>query len=281
MEIVNTTEKYIQWMRCKGMAQSSIDNYASQLKMFLSHFSNVVRPVEVSSEQIIEYLLTKIKPNSQRHAHSAIKLFYTNIVGQPLKFKHIPYAKKEKQLPQPLEVEEILAMISSCKNTKHKLIIYLLYGCGFRCQELLDLQWVHIDRKANVIYVIQGKGKKDRKVQLYPDLIDLLTKYYHEYKNELVGKPYVLVGQNLPQYSQRSVNEVLKQLAVKSGIKRNIHAHLMRHSYATHMLDSGIDLRTIQELLGHANCKTTEIYTHVSKKRIASIPSPMSIALRA
>jgi len=274
-------ERFVLWMKTKGMANSSIENYSSQLKMFLNHFISIEKSRLITSEQIMEYLLTKIKPNSQRHAHSAIKLFYTHIVGQPLKFKHIPYAKKEKQLPQPLEVEEILAMIAACKNTKHKLIIYLLYGCGFRCQELIDLQWSHIDRKANVIYVIQGKGKKDRKVQLYPDLIDMLTKYYHEYKSELVGKPYVLVGQNLPQYSQRSVNEVLKQLAAKAGIKRNVHAHIFRHSYASHMLDSGIDLRAIQELLGHSSVKVTEIYTHVSKKRIASIPSPMSLALRA
>lgn len=279
MEIVNATEKYIQWMKCKGMAPSSIDNYASQIRMFLGHFGNVARPVEVSAEDIMSYLLTKIKPNSQRHAHSAIKLFYTHVVGQPLKFKHIPYAKKEKKLPQPLEVEEILAILAACKNTKHRVIIYLLYGCGFRCQELLDLQWKHIDRKANVIYVVQGKGKKDRKVQFYPELIELLTVYFHEYKKELLGKPHVLVGQQGEQYSQRSVNEVLKQLAAKANITRNVHAHLLRHSYATHMLDSGIDLRTIQELLGHSSSKTTEIYTHVSKKRIAAIPSPMALAL--
>ena len=239
----------------------------------------MARPTEVSAEDIVGYLLTKIKSNSQRHAHSAIKLFYANIVGQPLKFKHIPYAKKEKKLPQPLEVCEIQAMLNRCENTKHRVILFILYGCGLRVGELISLRWVDIDRKAGVIQVIQGKGKKDRRVQLYPELTQLLTEYYHEFKHECRGNTYVLRGQFGSKYSQASVNQVLKQLAKKAGIRRNIHAHLLRHSYATHLLESGIDLRTIQELLGHSSVKVTEIYTHISKKRIASIPSPMQMVL--
>jgi integrase/recombinase XerD len=280
MEIVNTTNKFIQWMRVRNMAGSTIDNYAAQVRMFLTYFKDVPRPVEVSAEQIMDYLLTKIKPNTQRHAHSALKLFFCNIVGQPLKFKHIPYAKKEQKLPQPLEMDEMLRMVQACGNKKHMVILYLLYGCGLRCQELIDLKWKHIDRAAKVIYVVQGKGKKDRKVQLYPDLVRVLTEYYTQYKQELKDSEYVLKGQCMPQYSQRSVNEVLKQLAAKAGIKRNVHAHLLRHGYASHMLDAGVDLRTIQELLGHSSSKTTEIYTHVSKKHIASTVSPMQLALQ-
>jgi len=279
MNYVHATELFVQWMQVKGLAESTISNYSSQVKSFGHHFKDVDRFRNISSEQIMDYLLTKIATNSQRHAHSAIKLFYTNVVKQPLKFKHIPYAQKERKLPRPLEVDEILGMIEVCANTKHRVIIYLLYGCGFRIQELIDLKWSHIDRAANVIYIIQGKGKKDRKVQLYPELVKLLEMYYAEFKHECKGNEYVLKGQLKPQYTQSSINRVLKQLAKKSGIKRNVHAHLLRHSYASHMLESGIDLRTIQELLGHTSSKTTEIYTHVSTKRIASIPSPMSIAL--
>jgi site-specific recombinase XerD len=132
---------------------------------------------------------------------------------------------------------------------------------------------------ANVIYVIQGKGKKDRKVQLFADLVRVLEEYYRAYP-ELKGNEYVLKGQFTNQYSQKSVNEVLKQLAKKAGIKRNVHAHLLRHGYASHMLDAGVDLRTIQELLGHASSKTTEIYTHVSKRHIANTVSPMTLVLQ-
>ncbi len=281
MNYVHATELFVQWMRVKGLAESTISNYSSQVRSFGHHFRDVDRFRNITSEQIMDYLLTKIATNSQRHAHSAIKLFYTNIVKQPLKFKHIPYAKKEKKLPRPLEADQIMSMLKVCYNTKHKVILYLLYGCGLRIQELIDLKWSHIDRASGVIYVIQGKGKKDRKVQLYPDLIHLLEDYYKEFRSECRGNPYVLKGQVKQQYTQSSINQVLKQLAKKAGIKRNVHAHLLRHSYASHLLESGIDLRTIQELLGHYSSKTTEIYTHVSVKRIASIPSPMAIAISA
>jgi integrase/recombinase XerD len=276
MNYVQATESFVQWMQVKGLAESTISNYASQVRLFGIHFQNIDRFRNITTEQIMDYLLTKVATNSQRHAHSALKLFYTNIIKQPMKFKYIPYAKKEKKLPQPLEASEIQKMINACTNTKHKVILYLLYGCGLRVQELIDLQWKDIDRSASVIYVVKGKGKKDRKVQLYPELLTLLTNYYREYKNEIGNNPYILKGQSAPKYSQKSVNQVLKQLANKAEIRGNVHAHLLRHSYATHMLDSGTDLRTIQELLGHSSSKTTEIYTHVSKFKIANTPSPMS-----
>lgn len=279
MDIGLAIDKYVLWMRGRNLAKSTIENYEAQVRLFLTHFKHVEKCRLITGDEIAEYVLTKTKPNSQRHAHSAIKLFYTNVVGQPMKFKHIPYAKKEQKLPQPLEMEEMLAMVNVCENKKHMVILYLLYGCGLRNQELIDLKWTHIDRVANVIYVIQGKGKKDRKVQLFADLVRVLKEYYRAYP-ELKGNEYVLKGQFTNQYSQKSVNEVLKQLAKKAGIKRNVHAHLLRHGYASHMLDAGVDLRTIQELLGHASSKTTEIYTHVSKRHIANTVSPMTLVLQ-
>jgi integrase/recombinase XerD len=276
MDYVQAADSFVQWMVTKRMADSTVKNYRSQIITFGAAFKHVDRFRNITTDQIMDYLATKVQANSQRHAHSAIKLFYTNVVKQPMKFRYIPYAKKEKKLPKPLEATEIEAMLKVCSNTKHRVIIYLLYGCGMRVQELLDLQWSHIDRAGGVIYVIKGKGKKDRQVQLYPELIELLTAYYQEYRSQLKGKPYVLCGQYGEQYTQTSVNQVLKQLATKAGIKGRVHAHLLRHSYATHLLEGGTDLRTIQELLGHSSTKTTEIYTHVSKRRIASVPSPMS-----
>lgn len=266
-------------MKAKRLAESTIKSYKAQVMQFGAHFKHVDRFRNITADQILDYLTTKIEANTQRHAHSAIKLFYTNIIGQPLKFRHIPYAKKDKKLPQPLEASEIMAMLKVCRNTKHRVILFLLYGCGLRVQEMIDLQWAHIDRAAGIIYVVKGKGNKDRKVALYPELLQLLTDYYREYRDELSGNAYVLKGQFGPQYSQKSVNEVLKQLAEKAGVRGRVHAHLMRHSYATHLMDAGTDLRTIQELLGHSSPKTTQIYTHVSKKRIASVPSPMTIAM--
>lgn len=266
-------------MTAKELANSTISSYSSQMLLFGKSHQSVDRFRNITSEQIINYLTTKVRPNTRRHAHSALKLFYTNIVNQPNKFNRIPYAKKERKLPQPLEIDEILGMLDVCKNTKHRVIVYLLYGCGFRIQELIDLKWSHIDRASNVIYVIQGKGKKDRKVQLFPQLIELLEKYYFDFNKECRVSDYVLKGQSKPKYSDTSINNVLKKLAKDAGIRKNVHAHILRHSYASHMLESGINLRTIQELLGHENCSTTEIYTHISVKHIASTPSPMELAL--
>ena len=282
MEKTTTVTKEVQLfethLRAKDYADSTIGTYASVVRNFLRHMRRT--PVRVSADEIVQYISTYGPSATKAQVRGALLNYYTHVVGQPNKFQRVPYPKKDKKLPQPLEQSEIIAMLNVCENTKHKVILFLLYGCGLRIQELIDLKWKNINRAAGIIYVVKGKGNKDRKVALYPELLELLTAYYREYRNELVGNEYVLKGQFGSQYSQKSVNEVLKQLARKAKVNGNVHAHLLRHSYATHLLDAGTDLRTIQELLGHSSTKTTEIYTHVSKKRIASIQSPMSQALR-
>jgi len=193
----------------------------------------------------------------------------------PLKLDKIPYSKKDKKLPIVLSVEEIQRMFTACENLKHKVILALLYSCGFRVSELINLKWTHIDRSRMIINVVQGKGKKDRQVMLSPDLIPLLEKYWNEYK----PKEYVLNGQ-FPEkelrYSDRSIGEVIKQLAEKAGIdKKRVHTHLIRHCFATHLVEQGTDINLIQRLLGHNNVKTTSIYLHISNNLIKSIPSPI------
>lgn len=272
MEIVNHKKKFTQWMQVKNLADSTVENYASQIVSFLSYFKDIDRPIEVSGEQIMSYLLTKIKPNSQRHAHSAIKLFYTNIIGQPLKFKHIPYAKKEKKLPQALEENEIESVLSVCKNIKHKSILYLAYACGLRVSEIINLKIADIDSNSMTININQAKGKKDRIVPMPQELLDMLRLYFKEYR----PNTYLFNGQNSLQYSDRSINQFFKDLAVKAGIKKNVHIHLLRHSYASHSLEQGTDIRYIQEILGHSSPLTTQIYTHISKKAISKISSPLS-----
>jgi integrase/recombinase XerD len=221
----------------------------------------------------MDYLLTKIAPNTQRHAHSAIKLFYTNIIEQPFKFKRIPYAKIEKKLPQPLEESEIQGIINACTNLKHKAILYLAYACGLRVSEIINLEITHIDSKAMVINIILAKGKKDRIVPLPERLLFMLRDYYKQYR----PLKYLFNGQSgAPQYSERSINMFLKALALSVGIKKNVHIHLLRHSYATHNLEHGVDIRYIQEILGHSSPTTTNIYTHCSRKTISNIQSPIN-----
>jgi integrase/recombinase XerD len=174
-------------------------------------------------------------------------------------------------LPNVLSKEEVKLIITAPTNLKHKTMLSLIYSCGLRCGELLALQPHHIDSKRNIVLLKNSKGKKDRIVPLSPKILELLRDYYKLYK----PKKYLFEGQNTRQpYDARSLQQVLKQTLQKTGIKKPVTLHWLRHSYATHLLESGTDLRYIQELLGHNSSKTTEIYTHVSTKNIQQIKSP-------
>ena len=150
-------------------------------------------------------------------------------------------------------------------------MLCLLYSCGLRSGELLNLQPIHIDSKRNIVLLKNAKGKKDRITPLSPIILEMLREYYIVYKPKI----WLFEGQNAgDQYSEQSLQSVLKQALQKAGIKNPVTLHWLRHSYATHLLESGTDLRYIQELLGHSSSKTTEIYTHVSTKSLQQIKSP-------
>lgn len=193
-------------------------------------------------------------------------------MGQKEKFKHIPYARKNERLPIILSVEEIQKMFSVCDNLKHKVILALLYSCGLRVSELINLKWCNIDRSRMIINIIQAKGNKDRQVMLTPSIVPLLEKYWYEYKS----KEYVLNGQFGLRYSSRSVGEVVKQLADKSGLNKRVYTHLLRHCSFSHMVESGTDIALVSKIAGHSNIKTTNIYLHLSHNLISKIQSPIN-----
>lgn len=273
MNIGKYIQLYSEDLKLKNYAKSSIENYCSQLSVFLNDFEKIAtKPTEISERQIKEWLLKTNTINSRKHKISAIKLFYHLTVKQPLKFKNIEYPRSEKKLPIVLSVEEIQKMFTVCENLKHKVILALLYSCGLRVSELINLKWSHIDRSRMIINIIQAKGNKDRQVMLTPELIPLLEKYWNEYKS----KEYVLKGQFDLQYSSRSIGEVIKQLASKAGINKRVYTHLMRHCAFTHMAENGIDINLIQRLAGHSNVKTTAIYLHTSHNLVSKIKSPLN-----
>ena len=224
-------------------------------------------------KEIKEWLLTANSINSRKHRISALKLFYTFTIKQPLKFKYIEYPRADKKLPIVLSQQEIQKMFDVCENLKHKVILSLLYSCGLRVSELINLKWEQIDRNRMVINIIQAKGKKDRQVMLTSSLIPILEKYYYQYHS----KNYVLNGQFYEKYSKTSVLNVVKQLAEKSGISKRVYTHLVRHCCFTHMVESGTDLNLIQRIAGHKSVKTTAIYCHISSSLISKINSPMSM----
>ena len=179
--------------------------------------------------------------------------------------------KRYNPLPKVLEMEEVAAIINALTNIKHKCMLSLIYASGLRRSELLNLKIIDIDSKRMQILIKKAKGGKDRIVPLSETGLLLLRKYYKDYR----PKNYLFEGQNNHQYNERSLALVLKRGCVLAGIKKVVNLHMLRHSYATHLLEAGTDLRYIQVLLGHKSSKTTEIYTHVSQKSINKITSPL------
>jgi len=274
MNIGKYIQQYSEDLRLKNYADNTIKNYCSQVELLLSHFEKVAtKPSEISEKQIKGWLLEANTINSRKHRLSAIKLFYELTAKQPLKLKYIEYPRSEKKLPIVLSQQEIQAMFTACENLKHKAILSLLYACGLRVSELLNLKWVHLDRSRKIINIIAAKGKKDRQVMFPESLIPLLENYYRQYK----PKEYVLNGQFSLQYSETSVNQVVKQLAKNAGIdNKRVYTHLMRHCSFTHMVEAGVDINLIQRIAGHANVRTTAIYTHISHSLISKITSPIN-----
>jgi site-specific recombinase XerD len=271
MNISEHKQKFIQEMKRRGYSQKSIINYESCIQVFLSKIDKD-HPKNINETEIKNFLSNCIRANTQRNYQSAIKLFYDICFNQKNKFKNIPYTKAEKKLPIVLSKDEVQKMFDVCENTKHKVILALLYSTGMRVSELINLKWEHLDRSRGIINIIGGKGNKDRQVMLSNDLHPLLEKYLKEYKSF----PYVLKGQFSEQYSDRSVGQVMKQLAVKAGINKRVYTHLMRHNCFTHLVENGIDINLIQKLAGHSNVKTTLVYTHISHNIISNIQSPLS-----
>lgn len=275
MNISDHVTKLRNYMKFRNYSPRSVDNYCSNFTGFLSHFEKqgVTHPDRINSEMIITFLGQFKQPATHSGYHSAIKIYYEKIAKVGIeKFKYIERPRKNYKLPIVLSVDEIQRMFTACENTKHKVILGLLYSCGLRVSELINLKWDHIDRSRDIINIIQAKGNKDRQVGLPKSIIPLLEKYYKEYR----PKEYVLNGQASPQYSDRSVGEVIKQLADKAGIlNKKVHPHLIRHCYATHLVEAGTDINLIQKLLGHANVKTTNIYLHISHNHISKIQSPL------
>jgi len=271
---MNTSEhinNFIQEMKRRNYAKNTIDNYVSCLNIFFNK-SLKDHPKNINESDIKNFLSQFTTVNTQRNYQGAIKKFYEICIGQKNKFKNIPYARKDKKLPIVLSKDEVQKMFDVCENLKHKTILSLLYACGLRVSELINLKWAHIDRSRMIINIIAAKGNKDRQVMLPDSLIPLLEKYYREY----TSKEYVFNGQNSLQYSDRSVLQVVKQLSEKAGIKKRVYTHLMRHCSFTHLCEAGIDINIIQKLAGHNNVKTTMIYTHISDSLISKINSPLN-----
>ncbi len=260
----------------KRYSDCTIAIYLEQIKRFFSYFSNV-EPVELSDDNVKEYMLyllikKKISFSYQKQAISAIKFYFEKILRRETKSYYFEIPKRDEQkLPIVLSKAEVRDIITSTNNLKHQTILSTVYSAGLRLSEVVNLKIADIDSERKLIYVRGGKGKKDRTTILARDLILLLRKYLREFKPKL----WVFEGKSGEQYSRRSVQEVFYYALEKSKVDKKVSVHTLRHSFATHLLEAGEDLRYIQKILGHKSSKTTEIYTHVTKIGLQKIKSPL------
>jgi site-specific recombinase XerD len=202
---------------------------------------------------------------------NAIKFFYENLLSRPKEVYDLPRAKKPHQLPSVFSESEILSIINATDNLKHKTMLCLAYASGLRISEITNMKIRDIDSKRMVITIRQSKGRKDRQVMLSDKLLVMLRSYYKEYK----PKKWLFEGQYGEQYSTRSISKVMTACKIKAKVYKKGNIHALRHSFATHLLEAGTDLVSIKQLLGHSSLKTTLTYTHVSKKHISKIQSPL------
>ncbi len=211
---------------------------------------------------------------SQNSLISSIKYFYEKVLKRKREIFDLPRAEKPFRLPTVFSQSEVAAIINACDNVKHKTILCLAYAGGLRISEIANLKIADVDSKRMVITLRQAKGKKDRQVMLSETLLEMLRKYILAQK-ENKPKLWLFEGYGHTQYSTRSIGKIMDEAKKKAGITKRGNIHGLRHSFATHLLEGGTDLMVIKELLGHSSLQTTSIYTHVSKKTISKVQSPL------
>ncbi len=209
--------------------------------------------------------------SAHKQLTGTLKLFFYRFLERnDIIWNQLYPEKGERKLPNILSKGEIKKLLDATENLKHKTILTLIYACGLRLSECVHLMIEDIDSKRMTLKIRQAKGKRDRYVPLSLNLLQLLREYYREYS----PKKYVFEWQSSGSYLERSIQQIMKQSLEKSGIQKSATVHTLRHSYATHLLEDGVDIRIIQEFLGHSNIRTTQIYTHISRPILSKIKSP-------
>lgn len=240
--------------------------YRSCVHSFLNHFQHVAQAKAINEDQIKNYLANRDSKRTRAQIHGALKLFFQRVVKQPRKFKYIPLPRRDNKLPKVISKEKALAVINSPSNIKHKAILYLFYSSGIRRSELLNLIPDDIESDRSLILVRAGKGMKDRMTILSDTTLEVLRDYFRKYRPQ----KWLFEGSPGKKYSASSVKKVVERAGEAAGVD-GLTPHMLRHSFATHLMEKSISTRVIQKLLGHKSGKTTEIYTHVSNVYLSEI----------
>ncbi len=268
-------EAYKRLLKLRRYGRSTIRTYCNLFKQFINYFPDQ-SPDDLSSEQIHEYLhylvdTRQVSFSTQNQSVSAIKLYYEKVLKRPPEDLEIERARKGRHLPVILSKEEVRKILEGIRNIKHRAMLTLIYSAGLRSGELINLKDGDIDSDRMLIHIKSGKGCKDRLTVLSSQALELLRRYYQIYR----PKRWLFTGVGGKRYSHASLRSVFHRAVARASITKKVRLHDLRHSFATHLLEGGTDLRYIQALLGHNSSRTTEIYTIVSQAHIGLIKSPL------
>lgn len=268
-------KRYIEEIQLKGYSAATLKTYRNEFGAYLNYLKEI--PAENSTvEDIRKYILfcineLKLSEATIHSRMSAIKFYYEQVLKRERFLMAIPRPKKPLKLPKVIAPADIKKLFEATANLKHNTMLKLCYGLGLRVSEIVNLKITDIDSKSMQVFIERSKGKKDRYANLPESILPQLRSYFIEYKPQI----YLFEGQYGAQYSSRSAQQVFKNAMLKAKINKTVGIHSLRHSFATHLLEQGTDIRFIQELLGHSDIKTTLLYTEVSDKSIRKIISPL------
>jgi integrase/recombinase XerD len=267
--------RFVEEIQLKGYSDSTLKTYRNEFGVFLNYLQQFSAE-SCTIEDVRKYILHCINELqlSEATVHSrmnAIKFYYEQVLKRERFLIEIPRPKKPLKLPKVIAPADIKKMFTLTTNLKHNTMLKLCYGLGLRVSEIVNLKIVDIDSRSMQVFIERAKGKKDRYINLPESILPQLRTYFIEYKPQ----KYLFEGQYGRQYSSRTAQQVFKNAMERAKINKTVSIHSLRHSFATHLLEQGTDIRFIQELLGHNDIKTTLIYTHVNDKSIRKIISPL------
>ena len=268
-------ESFEQLLALKGYSNSTKKAYRAHINRFKKYLKKDINEINIDDIKKYMYYLINTEDNSNSYttqAYSAIKLYCTYILNKNIEYENFPRPKTIKPLPKVLSEEDVTKILNSVTNQKHRTILYVVYSSGLRVSEVVSLKVSDIDSNRMTIFIKDGKGNKDRYTILAQETLNELRRYYQLYR----PKNWLFPGADETEHlSVRSVQKVFKKACAKARINKDVGIHSLRHSFATHLLEYGTDIRYIQELLGHSSTKTTQIYTHVTNKDLKKIISPI------
>lgn len=268
--------KMISALRLKNYSRCTIKSYVSHVAKIAKYFNRCpskITPPE--AHQYLEHILNRgVSWSQYRQAVSALRFFYREIMRTEEMLPYLPYPRREpRKLPVILTTREIGQLLRGCRSLRHRAILATLYGTGVRRNELRTLELKDIDSQQMVIRVRFGKGQRERNTILPRTLLVLLRNYYREFR----PKRYLFEGRVGSPISETAVDRLVRLAGQRAKIKKRVSSRLLRHAFATHLLESGVDLMTIKTMLGHSHISTTQIYTHVSTLQISKTKSPLDV----